>query len=269
MKGMGKKKKVGISGNFILLFLSFLIFSCSSRPEDIVEEYLELTYKKNNARKAYELLSKDDRKFKSEEEFILDHKRKNILNEKLKKKYVDKFSFQVEEIRHDFRDTVKVKAVLYKPGSSLVLNEMLIYAMASTAGLEEAEKEKIIQKYLDELANQEDSELEAEEKEFTLIRENGEYKLFFNFGKPYREKILEEQISALEEEAKDHLRKLNYEKARMIYKQMYSLKKDESTLEKLRQIDELICSQLHLGIKKDIGKISLKPLKVEVKNILL
>lgn len=258
-----------LSKGLILIIFTLFIFSCSPDPTKTVEQYLELTYKKNNAKKAYRLLSKDDQKFKSEEEFILEHKRKNLFNDRLKKKYKEKFSYEIEEGDYGIGDTIRVKALLYKPNSQLALKEMLVYAMASSSSMNDAEKDRFLEKHYENLIQQEDTELEVEQKEFTLIKENGDYKLFFNFGEPHREELLNQKIDNLNLIAEEKIRKMDYEGSKMIYKKMLALRNDETTREKLKSIDETICTQINLGQKKDIGKISVKPLRVEIKKILI
>ena len=62
---MGNNDYKALNG-VVILILSLFIFSCSPDPADTIEQYLELTYINNNAKKAYSLLSRYDLKFKSE-----------------------------------------------------------------------------------------------------------------------------------------------------------------------------------------------------------
>ncbi|MBX9852707.1 MAG: hypothetical protein K2X86_13255 [Cytophagaceae bacterium] len=253
-----------------LIFFTLLsgLFSCTPAPEDTVKEYLESTFLDNNGKKAYKLLSSDDQKYKSEKDFITDIKRKNVFNEKMLNKYKEQFSYEILDVKYIGQDTALVKVSMTKPNTQNILQEMLTFAMtASLSTLSQNEKKEIIQDQFGRIMGSEDLELETEEKEFMLLKEQGEYKIFFNYGQPYKMELINQKISELEKKAEECLRVIDYQGALKTYRQMLSLKNDEFIRMKIEEIEEIQKNTVALGNSATLGNLTFSPQKIEVRKI--
>ena len=242
--------------------------SCTPAPADTVEEYLESTFLDNNGRKAYKLLSSDDQKYKSEKDFITEIKRKNVFNEKMLNKYKNQFSYEILDIKYPGEDTAVVKVAMTKPNTQNILQEMLTFAMtASLSTLDQDEKKEIIQDQFGRIMGSEDLELETEEKEFVLLKEQGEYRLFFNYGEPYKMEIINQKIGELEKKAEEYLRVTDCHSALNTYREMLNIKNDEFIKMKMEEVEEIQKNTVVLGNSITLGNLTFTPKKIEVRQI--
>lgn len=251
---------------FTLVLL--LLAGCAPKPEDAVIEYLDNTFLDNNGKKAYKLLSSDDRKYKAEEEFISEIRRKNMFNEKILKKYRDQFAYEIVETKHLNVDTALVKVILTKPSAHNILHEMVTFAMTTSfTKMSEEEKNGIMQEQFGRIMKDSEIQVETEEREFIAVRENGAYKLYLNLGAPHKMAILEQKLKELELIAEEQERVIDYEGALKTYRSMLELQKDEYILARISEIEKIRQNTVTLGNKIQLGKLEVKPKKIEVRKI--
>jgi hypothetical protein len=131
----------------------------------------------------------------------------------------------------------------------------------------EEDKNNVMQEQFGKIMTSDELEIETEEKEYLVIRENGEYKLHLNLGKDQKLQLLNEQLSKLESIAEEQKRVINFAGALKTYQSMLALSKDsyiESEIEELQKIGK---NTVALGKKITIGKLSFLPKKVEVRKV--
>jgi hypothetical protein len=251
----------------ILAGVLFALTGCGEKPEDTVKKYLDYTFLDNNGKKAYKLLSADDKKYKGEKEFISEVKRKNIFNHKILKKYKSQFNYEILETRQR-GDTTFVKVSLTKPNSQNILHEMITFAMSTSfSKINEEEKNSIMHEQFGKILKSEEIETETEEKEFAVIEENGNYKIYLDLGYPYKQEVLDSLTSKLESEAEEHIRLIDFNAALNSYKKILALRSTNDTKQKILDLEIQEKNTVELGEKLLIGKLIFKPKKAEVRKI--
>jgi hypothetical protein len=148
---------------------------------------------------------------------------------------------------------------------------MLTYAMtASLSSLSNEDRKEMIQDQFGRIMKSDDLELETEEKIFTLVKENGEFKLFFNYGEPYKTQLLNQRIEEMEKEAEEYVRTIEYEKALASYKEMTVLDRNNESLKfRLAELESITKKITRLGNDLTLGKLTFEPIKIEIKKIKL
>jgi hypothetical protein len=252
-----------------LIVISFLIFTgCDSNPDKkVVEEYLQLTYLNNDGKNAYQLLSSDDKKYKSEIEFVKETKKKNILSDNILEKYKDQFFYEIIETKNA-GDTSIVKVNLTRPDADHVLQEMVSFAMVTAFTKQSSEeRNEVMEKKFAELLKSKELQTVTEEKEFKVIKENEEYKLFLNLGLPQKLQRLREELEKLNSYAEEELRLINFEDALKIYRRMMSLQFSEHINSKIKEIEKIRKNTVCLGENICLGNTRFTPKSVEVKRV--
>jgi hypothetical protein len=252
----------------ILALIIATLTSCGSSPEETVENYLDYTFLGNNGKKAYQLLSSDDHMYKSETEFVYETKRKNIFNEKILKKYKDQFSYEILETKPLNQDTMLVKVALRKPNTQNIIHEMISFAMTSSISqMSHEAKNDVMQEQFGKIMNSDELEIETEEKEYLIVRENGEYKIHLNLGHDKKMQLLNEQLSKMETKAEEQKRVIDFTGALKTYRSMLALHKDTYIESEIADLEKIKRNTVQLGKKISLGKLNFLPKKVEVRKV--
>lgn len=252
----------------ILAFAFLILTGCSSKPEDSVKEYLDYTFLDNNGKKAYKLISIDDQKYKSEEEFVSEIRRKNMFNEKILKKHRGQFSYEIVDTKYLNEDTALVKVTLTKPNTHVILHEMVTFAMTTSfSRMSEEEKNNVMQEQFGKIIKNDEIGLEKEEKEFIVVREEDDFKIYLNLGEPEKQKIINQRINELESKAEEQKRVIDFQGALDTYRSMYSIEKEETTLTRIEEIEKIQKQTGKLGDKIKVGKLIVTPKKIEVRKV--
>lgn len=252
----------------ILALIIITLTSCGSSPEKTVENYLDYTFLDNNGKKAYYLLSSDDHKYKSETDFVYETKRKNIFNEKILKKYKDQFSYEILETKNLNDDTVLVKVALRKPNTQNIIHEMISFAMTSSLSQMTYEaKNDVMQEQFGKIMNSDELEIETEEKEYLIVRENGEYKIHLNLGQDKKMQLLNERLSEMESQAEEQKRIIDFSGALKTYKSMLAMHKDSYIESEIADLEKIGRNTVQLGKKITLGKLNLLAKKIEVRKV--
>lgn len=210
----------------LVVFLSFLLFSCSGGgAKAVVSAYLN-SLKKSDYESAYKLISGSDKDVKTEETFA-DEKQSEfgLLFTSL---VMDSLSFKVGDETTE-ENSAKVSVELsYKDYSSLG-GDILASALGSAFSGKDSDSIK------DEITTKiksSDVPEKNESKEFSLVKENGEWKIFFNWEN-------EQKVSALLEKAKNFENDRNLKSALESYDEILSLDtENEEAKSKSTQIRE-------------------------------
>lgn len=254
---------------WLLLFgLMGTLSSCSLTPEEKVKKYIECTFLNADGAKAYKLLSSEDQKYTSEKEFETEIKRKNVFNDKFLRKYREHFNYEILETKYVNEDTVKIKVQLTKPNTSNLVQEMITLAMATSVNkISDNQKKEIMEEHFGKLMKSDAIELETEEKEFILVKENEEYKIFLNLGYPYKMELLNHRIEELEKDAKEKIRRIDFEGALKVYDEIHKLKPSEELGFRTSEIKEVLNHTVKLGEEIKTGNLIIRPTKIEMKKI--
>jgi len=254
---------------WLLLFGSiFTLSSCSLTPEEKVKKYIEYTFLNADGAKAYKLLCTEDQKYKSQKEFETEIKRKNVFNDKFLRKYREHFNYEILETDFVAEDTIKIKVQLTKPNTSNLVQEMITLAMATSVNkIPDNQKNEIMEEHFGKLMKSDDIELETEEKEFILIKEKGEFKIFLNLGYPYKMELLNQRIEELEKEAKEKIRRIDFDGALKMYDQIHKLNPSEELGFRTSEIKDILNHTVKLGQEIKTGNLIVRPTKVEIRKI--
>jgi len=175
----------------VLLFIPTVFFSgCAKSPERVVCKYLNYTFLDNDGEDAYTLLASDNKALISQEAFIGEVKKKNVLNSHILKKYEKFFAYKVLKTENR-GDTIAVFVEITKPKAVNVLEALVNYAMhTSFAGLPVGERVKAINQKFNAIMMSRDRALVSEEKIFKVIREKEGYKVYLSPNNTEQEEML-------------------------------------------------------------------------------
>jgi hypothetical protein len=252
---------------YLILLMPFIFSGCKNEPEEVVEEYLDMTFLNNNGKNAYKLLSTEDQLYKSEKEFIAETKKKNILTDNILEKYKDQFYYQIIETKNA-GDTTVVKVNLTRPDADNILHEMLSFAMLSAFSKQShEEKNAAMEEKFDELLKSKELATITEEKEFRVIKEQKRYKLFLNLGLPQKMEKMKAELEKLNGQAEEELRVINFDGAIRIYKKMLSMQYNEKIFRKIQEIENIRKNTVKLNEKIYAGNLIFIPKTVEVRKV--
>jgi hypothetical protein len=252
---------------YFFILIPLILYGCKSGPEEVVEDYLDQTFLNNDGRKAYRLLSDEDKMYKSEKEFIEETQRRNILADNILEKYKDQFYYQIIESRHK-NDTTLVRVSLTRPNADNVIHEMVGFAMVSAFTKQSnEEKNAEMEAKLAELLKRNKLGTITEEKEFRVIKEKERYKLYLNLGLPQKMEKLHAELEKLNVQAEEEVRMINFESAVKIYRRMLSMEYDEKLREKIQEIETIRKNTIKPGEKIRTGNLTFFPRTVEVRKV--
>lgn len=253
-----------------LFCMGLVAGGCAKKPEKVVKEYLKLTFpgsNTRNSRKAYQLLSSDDKKYKSEQDYIRETKKKNILNDNVLKKYKDLFRYEILETRKK-GDTTLIRVKLTKPSADDILHEMVGFAMMTAiSNKNDQEKNSAMEKKLSELLRSDEIETITEEKEFIVLRENKDYRLYLNLGLPVKLQRLREDLDIMSIRAEEAFRRTDLENALRIYRTMQNMQYSDDVQKRIADLELIRKHTVMPGEKLKIGKLEFSPLSIEKRKI--
>lgn len=241
----------------ILLFLSFLFpqFETDS-PEEIVEQYLDLTLKRYDFKSAYSLLARADKSIKTQEDFI----QENIIkvSDKIPKQMAnaaEKINQVVREntswkilgtTNYDKRLVVKIMLSTLDLEKAVyeIFQELLLPTLSGdlTKGKEHLTIENTQSKFLDILNS---VGLIVEEKEYTVLNEVDGWKLFIDFKKTDR-------VNTLLVEAQVDMKAKEFENAIVKYEKVLEI--DRGNTQARKMIEYLSELQKFQAIVDEIQK---------------
>lgn len=241
----------------ILLFLSFLFpqFETDS-PEEIVEQYLDLTLKRSDFKSAYSLLARADKSIKTQEDFI----QENIIkvSDKIPKQMAnaaEKINQVVREntswkilgtTNYDKRLVVKIMLSTLDLEKAVyeIFQELLLPTLSGdlTKGKEHLTIENTQSKFLDILNS---VGLIVEEKEYTVLNEVDGWKLFIDFKKTDR-------VNTLLVEAQEDMKARELENAIVKYEKVLEI--DRGNTQARKMIEYLSELQKFQAIVEEIQK---------------
>lgn len=241
----------------ILLFLSFLFpqFETDS-PEEIVEQYLDLTLKRSDFKSAYSLLARADKSIKTQEDFI----QENIIkvSDKIPKQMAnaaEKINQVVREntswkilgtTNYDKRLVVKIMLSTLDLEKAVyeIFQELLLPTLSGdlTKGKEHLTIENTQSKFLDILNS---VGLIVEEKEYTVLNEVDGWKLFIDFKKTDR-------VNTLLVEAQEDMKVKELENAIVKYEKVLEI--DRGNTQARKMIEYLSELQKFQAIVDEIQK---------------
>lgn len=241
----------------ILLFLSFLFpqFETDS-PEEIVEQYLDLTLKRYDFKSAYSLLARADKSIKTQEDFI----QENIIkvSDKIPKQMAnaaEKINQVVREntswkilgtTNYDKRLVVKIMLSTLDLEKAVyeIFQELLLPTLSGdlTKGKEHLTIENTQSKFLDILNS---VGLIVEEKEYTVLNEVDGWKLFIDFKKTDR-------VNTLLVEAQEDMKAKELENAIVKYEKVLEI--DRGNTQARKMIEYLSELQKFQAIVDEIQK---------------
>lgn len=239
------------------MFLSFLFpqFETDS-PEEIVEQYLDLTLKRYDFKSAYSLLARADKSIKTQEDFI----QENIIkvSDKIPKQMAnaaEKINQVVREntswkilgtTNYDKRLVVKIMLSTLDLEKAVyeIFQELLLPTLSGdlTKGKEHLTIENTQSKFLDILNS---VGLIVEEKEYTVLNEVDGWKLFIDFKKTDR-------VNTLLVEAQEDMKARELENAIVKYEKVLEI--DRGNTQARKMIEYLSELQKFQAIVDEIQK---------------
>lgn len=238
-------------------------------PENVVKNYLEYTFLDNNGEKAYKLLSSDDKRYISKKEFENQIKKNNVLNKNVLKEYEDFFYYEILETRNA-GDTVYIDVALTKPNALNVLRDMVGYAMLTAfSTMSEDQQNQAIENKFKSIMMSKDRLTITNEKTFILVREEDQYKIFLDLGKPHKMEKIQAKLSSMEFLAEEQIRLINLEGALQTYKKMASIAPDPDIKKSLEEVEKIIQSTATPGENLVKGYLKFTPKMVKTEPLKL
>ena len=216
---------------FAFIFLGLPLVGCDlfqSSPKEVVERYFS-ALEAGHPEKAWELISADDRAVKDKGDFISGQENDKALATLIKTYTHSKVTKQV--INGD-NATVTVETTL--PDLSAILGEVISNALASLG----TEKPEGGPDEADRIAEKAKAQAEAGtlkmttvSNEIDLVKEDGEWKIFFHWREQQEKEAREASIKNLLGQAGKAVKARKLEEAETLYAQVQSLDPGNSELE--------------------------------------
>lgn len=242
----------------ILLFLSFLFpqFETDS-PEEIVEQYLDLTLKRYDFKSAYSLLASADKSIKTQEDFI----QENII--KASDKIPKQMANASEKINEAIRENTSWKII----GTSYYDKRSVVKIMLSTPDIEKVVYEFFFEELvvpilsgdlsqkresltIDNIQNKFLEKIKSvglieEEKEYTVLKEVDGWRLFIDFKKT-------DMVNTLLVEAQEDMKAKELDNAIVKFEQVLEI--DRGNTQARKMIEHLIELEKFQDIANEIQK---------------
>ncbi len=246
---------------FITAFFStFLFCSChKDSPESVALQYCKLKTSLES-QKAYDLLSKEDKEYKSLDEFCVSEQKVTPGMKVLLEKLQSSFKFKVLSVEGE--DTVNVKIESTTPDIKQVLISLFnVKDALSMIGKSDEDLGEMyagrLDKYIDEHEN---IPTEQSVDVIKIIYEDGTPKVFENFALPVRMKEVAVKIN-------DYKQQLLYEEAKICIDSFNTQNQVEYFKQELISLDNLIQNKVSLGKTVKIGSLEITPERVQVSNL--
>ena len=251
-----RKEIVVVSALLSVLLLS----SCNTQnPETIAVSYCQL---KNGLEqhKAYELLSNEDKEYKSLDQFTASSQNAKAEVKAIMEKLQNTFNYKAISVEGE--DTLSVSVEVTEPNVKLIMGSVFSLGDAfSMFGKSEEEALEILMtkldKYLDEL---DEIPTETSTKIVRLIKEDGQLKVYENFALPVRKKEASEKIAEAQLQ-------LNHEAAKKIIDNFNSKYQVEYFQDELEQLESIVSRKVNIGNSIKIGSLEITPKSVSVSNL--
>ena len=245
----------------IFVLFSVLLIGCSSsKPEDRLLDFLNAQKNFNNEL-AYSLLTEEDKNYKPYSEFNeIKGKDANLIMP-LMSKLADHVKFEVLSIE-DQTDTAFVLVKETAVNIDRIMKSVFGFGdMFTMMALNEKERIELIEDKLSAyIDKKEELPFNTSEKKYTLIKENGDYKVFMNYALPHKTEELNMSIADLK-------KNFRYDEALDLVNNFLS-KNDSEEIRKVREyLEEMKASTTMLNTPITIGSLEFIPLTIAVQNI--
>ncbi|MBO9699794.1 MAG: hypothetical protein J7604_06255 [Sporocytophaga sp.] len=253
----------------LYLYIFFVIsnivgFSgCHRKPEDVVKNYLDLTYIGSEPDDAYELISSEDQKLKTRELFIREINRKNYLKKKLPKNVRKQYKYEI--LRTEKKaDTLIVFTKLYKPDAEEIMRELGFFMLNSISGNEEKMPDP--ENALFSLMEEKPVVVTSEEKIFKVVPEKNDYKICLNFSKKKSTKKNWVKNQKLEEKISKAIKELRFEEALSLLKIKDSAE-GKHISKQVSDIQNIMQQTLMLGQTMKMGNLEITALSAQIRPV--
>ncbi|WP_028981402.1 hypothetical protein [Sporocytophaga myxococcoides] len=250
---------------YILFVISNIVgFSgCHRKPEDVVKNYLDLTYIESQPDDAYELLSAEDQKIKTRDLFIREINRKNYLKKKLPKNVRKQYKYEILRTEKQ-ADTLIVYTKLYKPDAEEIMRELGFFMLNSISRNEEKMPDP--ENALFSLMEEKPVVVTSEEKIFKVVSEKSDYKIYLNFSKKKSAKNNSTKRHGLEEKISRAIKEMRFEEAFYLQKMKDSVEGVHFS-RKTSDIQDILKHTLSLGETLKMGNLEITALSAQIRPV--
>lgn len=248
---------------FIFFSLGLVLFtSCNSnKPEETIMSFLKAKNKDLNFEKAYDLLTTEDKSYKTLEQFDESKGSNAQMVKPIIEKLSDKVNFEIvkTELKNDTAFiTVRETTPDIKRITSGIFGLGDAFKMM---GMDEKERiEYFEDKLSDYIKDNKDIPMSEDENLYTLIKEDGNYKVFMNFGLPIKLEEFYGKIKELES-------KFQFEDAIKLTNNFISKNRSASAISEVNDINDKLQRVTRLNKPIIIGSLEFTPQSIEVKNV--
>jgi hypothetical protein len=248
---------------FIFFSLGLALFtSCSSNtPEETIMSFLKAKNKDLNFEKAYDFLTSEDKSYKTLQEFDESKGSNAQMVKPIIEKLSDKVSFEIFEtlLRND---TVLIGVKEITPDIKKITSSIFGLGDAfKLMGMDEKERMEYFEdKLSDYIKDMKDIPISEAVNVYTLVKEDGKYKVFMNYGLPIKLGEFYSKIEELES-------KLQFEEALALTNNFISKNQSVSSIKKVKGISDKVKSVTSLNKPIIIGSLEFTPQNIEVKNV--
>jgi hypothetical protein len=242
----------------LTFFLSFILSCSPDKPDDILISFLNARDKDINLEKAYELLSSEDKALKSFDEFT---QMKSDLSKASAKDIQDFVSFEIlksEVVSDTIYTTVKEK----KPDWDIIAKGLIGLGEGfQMLGMDQNQRLKFLKSKISTYVETNKALPTLEEVvTYTMIKEDGEYRVFQNYGLPAKMIEFEKSIEEFE-------KVYDYEGALNFANKFYQKNRNKEVATRLNEIQMKNDNIARLNTPLTIGSLEFTPLSIEVKNV--
>lgn len=238
----------------------FLFSSCNNEsPENIAVKFLEFENSEEPQR-AYELLSNEDKEYKSLEEFSSPANNAKPVLKAILKKLENSVKYEVVSVEGG--DTLNVKVQVTEPDFQKIRNS--VFSLESSFSMYGKSEDEILNIFLKKLdgyiAENKEIPTETSEKTIRMIREEGTLKIFKNYALPVRKQEISKKITSDKNQ-------LMYEEAKKSIDNFNSKYQVEYFKDELASLESIINNKVSLGNSIKIGSLEITPKTVQVANL--
>jgi|GEM_PF-5255299 hypothetical protein len=244
----------------LVLLVTGGLGGCRQKPEDVVRNYLELTYINSRPDEAYELLSSEDQKLKTRELFIREINRKNYLRKKLPKKVRKQYKYEILKTEKN-SDTLLVVTKLYRPDAEDIMRELGFFMLHSISGNEDKIPDP--ENALYSLMNGEPVMLMTEVQTFKVIFQDNRYKICMN-AKPSLKPSSPKQ--KIDEQISQAIKELRLEEALTLLKAKDSME-NTTVSQQTSEIQNILDNTLKIGDTITLGNLEITALSAQIRPV--
>jgi len=258
------EKKIQLYLYILFVISNILGFSgCHRKPEDVVKNYLDLTYIGSKPDDAYELISSEDQKLKTRDLFIREINRKNYLKKKLPKNVRKQYKYEILKTEKK-ADTLIVYTKLYKPDAEEIMRELGFFMLNSISGNEEKMPDP--ENALFSLMEEKPVVVTSEEKIFKVVSEKNDYKIYLNFSKKKSVKKDSVKNQKLEETISRAVKELRFEEALSLLK-IKDSSEGAHISKRASDIQNILQHTIMLGQTFKMGNLEITALSAQIRPV--